>query len=167
MKSNTVRKIQHEIGTAFYREYLRRMLDVLPGMLDALKSEDDNAGSPDIMKVSSEVIVDIIRTYAPLPEYIRPLTLDDYFSENVTGKKAVQMIQDAWKTNRKSFSVRKKSNELRYNAGTPYDAERIMKELPETLEAHKAREILIMKLDAAQIFFGIPFQRNRLPWNRR
>lgn len=166
MKSNIVRKVQREIGTAFYREYLRRMLDLLPDMLDTLKSEETDCCSPDILKASSNVVVSIIGEYASLPEYVRSLTLDDYFSENVTGKQAIQTIQNAWKTNRKSFEIRKKSNELLYDAGATYEADRIMKELPETLEARKARNCVIMKLDVATNFFGIAFRGSRFPWHK-
>ena len=45
------------------------------------------------------------------------------------------------------FVINKKNNELRYNAGQTYEADRIIKELPETLEAHKSREIVIMSLE--------------------
>ena len=40
MRSNVVRSVQQKIGTAFYREYLRRMLEQMPALLDQLK--DDN-----------------------------------------------------------------------------------------------------------------------------
>ena len=41
-----------------------------------------------------------------------------------------------------------------------YEADRILKELPETLEAHKARDWVIMDLDAAREFFGLPFRKS-------
>lgn len=66
----------------------------------------------------------------------------------------------AWKVNRKAFVINKKNNELRYNAGQTYEADRIIKELPETLEAHKSREIVIMSLEEAKEFFQIDFKKN-------
>lgn len=158
MQSNVVRKVQKNIGTAFYREYLRRMLDSIPSMVEEMK--DDNVDScPDILKKSSETIVNIIKEYCEtdLPEYFRCLTLDDYFSEKVTGKYAIQIIKAAWKTSRKCFIISKSINELRYNAGTNYDADRIIKELPETLEARKSREWVIMNLQNAKMFFEEDF----------
>jgi hypothetical protein len=59
------------------------------------------------------------------------------------------------------FVINKKFGELRYNAAQTYEADRILKELPEDLEAHKAREWIIMNLDKARDFFGINF-RSRL-----
>ena len=160
MKSNIVRSVQQKIGTAFYREYLRRMLDIVPELIDQLK-DDESENAPDILKVSSEVIVAIISEYVDdKPEYIRELSLESYFSEQVTGKHAINVVQTAWKASRKSFVVDKRSNELRYNAGATYEADRLLKELPETLEARKSRDWVVMNLDEAKKFFGIDFKKS-------
>ncbi len=159
MKSNVVRFVQQRIGTAFYREYLAKMLDLLPDLIEQLKQEDTEA--PDILKFSSEVIVSIIKQYVDsVPEYIRPLSLENYFSEQVTGKYAINTIQRAWKTSRKSFVITRRTNELRYSAGATYEADRLLKELPETLEARKSREWVVMNLEAAKGFFGIDFRKS-------
>lgn len=161
MRSSIVRTVQREIGTAFYREYLRRMLDVVPELLEIMKS-DEAESAPDILSISSQIIVEIMREYSEqeLPTYIRELTLDDYFSERVTGSYAIKTIRNAWKTSQASFEISTRANELRYNAGAPWEADRILKELPETLEAHKSRDWLVMNLDAARDFFDIPFRKS-------
>lgn len=166
MKSNIVRSVQRNIGTAFYREYLRRMLEIIPDLMNQLKSED--AESPDILSFSSNVICDIIREYSDLeiPKYIRPLTIDNYFSESVTGKFAIKTIRNAWKTSKESFQINKRNNELRYNAGATYEADRLLKELPETLEAHKSRDWVVMDLDAAREFFELDFKKPFFFWKR-
>lgn len=165
MQINVVRNVQQKIGTAFYREYLRRMLEIVPDMIDVLKA-DDSEKSPDILEASSKVIVEIIKEHVEsVPDYIRELSLDNYFSEQVTGKYAIKAVQNAWNASKKSFSVNKATNELRYNAGPSWEADRLMKELPETLEAHKAREYIVMNLDAAKEFFEIEF-RNPHFWER-
>lgn len=163
MRSNVVRTVQREIGTAFYREYLRRMLDVVPSLLEEIKS-DEAESAPDILAVSSEIIVSIFKDYADgdLPVFVRELTLDDYFSERVTGSYAIKAICNAWKTSQASFEISERTNELRYNAGATWEADRILKELPETLEAHKSRDWLVMNLDAAKDFFGINFKKSWL-----
>lgn len=162
MRSNVVRTVQREIGTAFYREYLRRMLEIVPDLLEELKA-DDSECAPDILKVSSAIICEIIAEHTEqLPSYIRHLDLEDYFSEKVTGSYAIKTIQNAWRTSRQSFEISARANELRYNAGAPYEADRILKELPETLEAHKSREWVIMNLDAAKEFFEIEFKHSWL-----
>ena len=160
MKSNIVRRVQKNIGTAFYREYLWRMLEEIPGLLEKLKDDEEN-GAPDILAISAQVICDIIKEHSDseIPFYIRKVTLDDYFSEKVTGAYAMKTIQNSWKINRKSFVVDKKVNQIRYNAGQTWEADRILKELPEDLEAHKVREWVVMELDKACEFFGINFKK--------
>ena len=95
---------------------------------------------------------------------MRELSLEDYFSEHVTGKHAKHSVINAWKTSPKSFVISKKTNELRYNAGQIYEADRLMKELPETLEARKSREWVVMNLEEAKEFFGIDFKKSIFPW---
>lgn len=163
MRSNVVRTVQREIGTAFYREYLRRMLEVVPDLLEEIKC-DENESAPDILAVSSEIIVSIIQEYTEgeLPAFVHVLTLEDYFSERVTGSYAMKAICDAWKTSRASFEISERANELRYNAGATWEADHILKELPETLEAHKSRDWLVMNLNDAREFFGIDFKKSWL-----
>ena len=165
MSSNIVRTVQREIGTAFYREYLRRILDLVPELLEQMK-DDEQDSAPDILKTSSQVLMEIFEEYGPekLPEYIRTLSLEDYFSEKVTGGYAIKIIRDAWKTSRDSFEIYPRANELCYNAGVNYEADRILKELPETLEVRKSRDCLVMNLEEAQKFFGITFKKPLIPW---
>jgi len=166
MRSNVVRSVQQKIGTAFYREYLRRMLNSVPDLIEQMK-DDLVESAPDILNLSSKIIIEIIRDHCEyIPEYIRELSLENYFSEYVTGKHAINTIRNAWRTNPKSFEVNTKMNELRYNALQTYEADRLMKELPETLEARKAREWVVMNLFEAKKYFGIEFKKSLLPWKR-
>ena len=163
MRSSVVRTVQREIGTAFYREYLRRMMEIVPDLQEEMKDESSES-APDILANSSRVLLEIFDEFTEieLPPYIRPLTLDDYFSEKVTGSYAIKTIRNAWKTSQASFDLSERTNELRYNAGATYEADRILKELPETLDAHKSRDWIIMDLDMAREFFGIPFKKSWL-----
>ena len=163
MRSNVVRSVQQRIGTAFYRAYVNEMLDRIPDLIEQLQEDDSDA--PDILQVSSEVIVSLIKRHADkCPDYIRPLSLENYFSEQVTGKHAIKTIRDAWRTSRSSFEISERANELRYNAGASYEADRLLKELPETLEAHKSREWVIMNLEEARTFFDLYFKKRWWPF---
>ncbi len=160
MKSNIVRSVQQKIGTAFYREYLRGMLDAVPDMMEALKDNDPESESPDILKISSTILCSIFsRSMEERPDFIRELSLEDYFSEKVTGKYAIQTIRTAWQANPKAFEVNGRTNTLRYIAGENWDADRLMKELPENLCAKRSRDSVIMDLDAARDFFEIDFRK--------
>jgi len=167
MLSSVVRTVQRKIGTAFYREYLRQMLDKLPELFEEIQDEQSD-GAPDILAVSSQTLLHIFSRYAhrELPNYIRPLNLDDYFSEKVTGGYAIKTIKSAWQTSRDSFKILPRMNELRYNAGATWEADRILKELPETLEARKSREWVVMDLEAAREFFEVDFKKPWQPWKR-
>lgn len=145
------------------------MMEIIPDLQENMKDETaENA--PDILAESSRILGEIFNEFAKgeLPSYIRALTLEDYFSEKVTGSYAIKTIRNAWKTSRPSFELSERTNELRYNAGAPYEAERILKELPETLEAHKSRDWVVMNLEVAREFFGIPFKKSWLGrfWQR-
>ena len=163
MQSSVVRTVQRESGTAFYREYLRRMLPIVNDLLEDLK-DDDSESAPDILASSSQVLLDLFNEYCEreIPDYVRLLSLEDYFSEKVTGSYAIKTIQDAWRTSRSSFEISEKNNELRYNAGATWEADRILKELPETLEPHKSRDWVVMDLDEAKKFFEIDFKKTWL-----
>lgn len=163
MRSNIVRTVQREIGTAFYREYLNRMLIIVPDLLDELK-EGAVESAPDILAASSNVLVELLQEYSKekLPFYVHTVTLEDYFSERVTSSYAIKNICEAWETSRSSFKVLEKVNELQYNAGAVWEADRLIKELPETLEAHKSREWVVMNLEEAKAFFGVPFKKTWL-----
>lgn len=165
MKSSVVRSVQRKIGTAFYREYLRRMLEQLPDLMEEMK-DDETESPPDILKVSADILLDILKEYTDdeLPFFARELSLEDYFSEKVTGSHAIKTIQTAWRTNRKAFEISTRTNELRYNAGAVYEADRIVKELPENLEAKKSRDWIVMNLEEAKSFFGIQFKKSIIPW---
>ena len=158
MKSNIVRKIQHNIGTAFYSEYLSRMLPVVSDMIEQMK--DDEPEAPDVLAASSKVICEILSENSDrIPQYIRELSLVDYFGEKITGKPAIDRIKQAYRINRKDFKVIKRSNELRYDAGEKWDAERMLKELPENLEARRSNTTIIMNLSEARDYFEESFNR--------
>ncbi|MCL2416244.1 MAG: hypothetical protein FWD01_05445, partial [Defluviitaleaceae bacterium] len=160
MKSNIVSRTQNHMGTALYREYLRIMLRKMPDALDWLKSQDENAIPPDIFMLSSATLCSIfLKHNGELPHYVRKLTSRDYFDEKVTGANAIKKIRTAWIADRESFVIDKRRNELRYNVGQTYEAERLRKELPEDLEASRAKDWVIMRLDTSKKFFGLDFRR--------
>ncbi len=107
--SSVVRTVQREVGTAFYREYLRRMLEIVSDLLVEMKSDESESASASMAE---------------------------------------------------SSDISERNHEIRYNAGATWEADRILKELPETLEAHKSREWLVMNLDEAKTFFDIPFKKS-------
>ena len=157
LTARTVRRVQANIGIAFYCEYLRRMLDVMPDVLDELKHSDGIA--PDVLALSSKIIRDIFIKYADnLPAYVRELQLEDYFGEHKNSEHIKIEIGQSWRVNRDAFVIEKRINRLSYNAKEVYEAKNLTKQLPKDLEASSSREWVYMKLDKACDFFGINFR---------
>ena len=77
MRSSVVRTVQREIGTAFYREYLRKMMEIIPDLQENMKDESSES-APDILAESSRILLEIFNEFAEgeLPPYIRALTLE-------------------------------------------------------------------------------------------
>ncbi len=159
--STRIGRISRKMKTAMYREYLRRMLGKIPGLLEILKTEGDLSEIPDILNESSLILYDIISENSgeQLPEYICELQYNDYFGSSVLGKNTKEKIRRAWENNNKCFSVKIRQNELAYDTGDIYEPKRIRDELPESLEAKISRTKIIMRLDKAKEFFGINFRR--------
>lgn len=158
MKINLVRKVQRNLGTAFYREFLKKMLEVMPELLNELKDEEAEVG-PDIINEASKILLEIIHenSSVDIPEYFREISVEDYFDEKTTGSQAIKKISEAWIVNRKAFTVDKKMNSISYSAGETWEASRILKELPEDLEAYTSRDLVVMNLEKAIEFFDINF----------
>lgn len=74
-----------EVGTAFYREYLSRMLPRIKEKLDfiLLSKNIPDEYYPDLMAMSSQVILQILRDngYA-IPGYMKEMTWYEDYSEN-------------------------------------------------------------------------------------
>ncbi|GAB6155994.1 hypothetical protein JCM17380_47460 [Desulfosporosinus burensis] len=58
-----------------------------------------------------------------------------------------------------TLAVPEALSRMRFNAGQTWEADRILKELPEDLEAHKSGEWIVMDLSKASEFFGITFSK--------
>ncbi len=160
MRDRVVRKVQSNIGTALFREFVGRMLNIVPGLIDDLMDESVEY-NPDILEESSNVLYDLFTEYCDedLPKYIRKLNLDDYFGEKITSSQAIDKIKKAWKVNKKAFTFDKRQNTLTYSAGQTYEANYIVKELPEDLEALQTRDLVVFDIDKASIFFEIDFRK--------
>lgn len=102
--------IINRLSTAFYREYLRRMIpkinDVISYMHDVEHREDGYY--PDIMSISSQTIIDILTDYGyDIPDYIKRLTWNDDYSVNSVSisEDFLEQIDALYRTNRKDFKI--------------------------------------------------------------
>ena len=102
------KKILNSLGTAFYREYLRRMLLKVKDLLDFIIYSDDIPDDyyPDIMKISSETIKEIFDQYSDeTPKYVRILSFREDYSSDANAESALQEICDFIKNNPKNVKI--------------------------------------------------------------
>ena len=163
--SKRVNESMAELTTAFYGEYVRRMLVCIDEMTTEMR-ENANGKEyfPDIFYASSSVIADIFEACGvDLPDYVRILYYNDYMGDESIGRAAIEKIELAWQADPSKFRVDKKQNRLIYTYpqdGPWYELKYIADELPNSLEAEiSGGNQLIMNYEQAQELFGIKFRR--------
>jgi hypothetical protein len=156
IKSQLVNLVQRKIKTALYRRYIQIMFSRLPELVEQFKCEDAQS-FPDILAVSSDVLYGIFKEFVGENAYhfIRKLSVDDYFNEQVAGAGVIARISNDWRMRPKLFSIDKRSSRLIYNAEATYEADRLLKQLPENLVATKSGSSVSMDLTEAFAFFKL------------
>ncbi len=107
------KRIQHRMGTAFFRKYLSLMLPYVMGEIDKIETGDglSDKYSPELMRFSSETILELIRKYGfEIPDYMTVLTWDDDYAVNSRSnyQNALDEIKDLYYSERKLFEVNEK-----------------------------------------------------------
>ena len=161
MKRNQLGRIQRNITGALYKEFISRILNNFDELVSPLRDEN-NDEIIDIFNISSSILGDIFNNYSevPIPDYIKELTLDDYFNEKNTSNYAINSIKTAYQYDKQRFSINKKRNTLTYTHDAHYELKRIRKELPDSLEPKLSHNTLIMNLEKAKEFFGVDFKNS-------
>lgn len=159
-----INESMRSITNCLYCEYVRRMLPKVADMVEHMKAGDEEY-FPDIFKISSEVLVEIIHEYIAedIPDYFVVLSYSDYFGEKVVGRNAIAKIKNAWENEPKQFSIDKKKNRLVYtypDSANVYELRYICDELPPKLNAKVASKCLSMDLKQACEFFGVRFRKS-------
>lgn len=163
--SKRVNESMSELTTAFYGEYVRRMLVCIDEMtIEMRENANGKEYFPDIFYASSSVIADIFRACKiDLPVYAHILSYDDYMGDKSIGRAAIEKIELAWQADPNKFRVDKKKNRLIYSYpqdGPWYELKYIADELPNSLEAEiSGGNQLVMNYEQAQELFGIKFRR--------
>lgn len=147
---------------SFYCEYVKRMFPKVEDIAEKMQS-GENDFFPDVFKVSSETICEIIQELdIDIPDYVRELSYGDYFGEKVVGKNAINKIINAWENERSQFNIDRKKNRVTYTVpenSNLYELKYICEELPPELDAKHASRTLSMKLSEAEKFFEVKFKK--------
>ncbi|SDK94973.1 PLD-like domain-containing protein [Clostridium cochlearium] len=152
MRGSLVRTTQKNIGTNFYREYLKKMMDEIHILIEELS--DDSKEAPDVFAVSSKIMKEIIcKSYqGQVPDWVTDLKLDYYF-ETLAEQSVKQKIITMWNSNPKMFKADKKSNLLTIDTGDYHEANRIVGELPSYIHKGTANGVISLDLKYAEEYF--------------
>ena len=137
-----------KLGTGFYREYLRRMLDKVSNELNYIMTEDELPEKyyPDLMKMSSDTIIDILNDYGyDIPMYVRHLTWNDDYSINARfiSSKAVLSIEKLYSQNRQAFKLDK--NLITIEIGNSADSKKKCESWINTLPSEMKAEMVLLR----------------------
>jgi hypothetical protein len=119
---SSVSKIRRQLSTSFYFEYLKRVLHKL----------DNNSCPEDILKFSSEIIIELFQEALPnqkMPKWCTPVSIDAYrHSKYDNIKNDLLQLYDA---NPNMWDIRR--NEVILTFDQAYEAAALRKELPDHL----------------------------------
>ena len=150
----------------FYSEYLAKMIPHINLYLSQIT--DLGSSNMDLYSISSEVIISIFKDCGlDVPEYMRPLSMKDYFDSRAVNEIMIKFFQKQYRLNREFFEVIKKNNQLVFEDKSASSVGkmtpmRIAESLPPELEADVVGDKVIMRLDSASKFFGIEFKEQGL-----
>ncbi len=165
-KHKSIRECIKYASNSLFKEYVRRMLPLVEELENQMKSSTEQF-TPDIFKISSEVLMDIVleTSHIDKPEYITVYTWEDYLGSKVTSKTASHLIRMAWEHSKSDFVINRRRNELVYTipaTGSVHELNYIVDELPAALNARRIQHTLVMDLDAAQKHFEMSFRKGLL-----
>lgn len=151
---------------SFYSEYLAKMIPHINLYLSQIT--DVGSSNMDLYSISSEVIISIFQDCGlDVPDYMRPLSMKDYFDSRAVNEIMIKFFQKQYRLNRDFFEVIKKNNQLVFEDKSASSVGkmtpmRIAESLPPELEADVVGDKVIMRLDSASKFFGIEFKEQGL-----
>ena len=159
--SRKINEIIKNSTTAFYAEYVRRMLPIIADIEENMKRGSDE--NPDILKESSRVLVEMIKVSEgdKIPSYVRVLSYDNYFGTDEIGQEAKKKILSAWEAEPDSFKVYKRKNKLVYTfaENAYYDIKYLTDELPPNLNCQLSSRTLTMDYSDVVKFFDCKFKK--------
>lgn len=156
--SELIKKMRND----FYSEYLNKIIPHINTYLSQM--QDLGSSNMDLYNISSEIIISIFKECGlDIPDYMRPLTMKDYFDSRAVNEIMIKFFQKQYRLNRDFFEVIKKNNQLIFEDKSASSVGkmtpmRIAESLPPELEADVIGDKVIMRLDSAIRFFGIEFK---------
>lgn len=158
--SKAMKDILDSISPKFYLAFLDKFIPRLNVMLNNMEYGE----SPDIFKLSSEAILEVIREHlGEVPSYMYPLTKIDYFGELSKGYNALNELKKEFVHNQEAITIDRKRGIVEIMYENNYDARRIYNELPKSMNPDVRGKKLIVGLEQTEKFLKMPLvRRNRI-----
>lgn len=113
--------ILNRVGTALYREYLRRMMAAVSDLINYIDEEKPQESNemwyPDLVNISSKILLEIFQENGyDIPSYMRVLKWNkDYYGANYIAEKTIRSIQKEYEENPEMFIIER--NIVKIEAG--------------------------------------------------
>lgn len=166
--------IVKKLGTGFYREYLRRMIDRTKEELDYMihsKSIPDEY-YVDIMAISSDIFLSIIEDYGyAIPEYMTRLTWENDYSPDSNAEDVISEIGAFYQSNKKSCTVTK--DKFIIELGTDKNSQKIINSWKNMLPAEMkvsvqtTRDYSKITIDKKELELRLGYKLGGISWFRR
>lgn len=155
-KEHSEISIKNSISNAFYKEYLRLLMEVLPNRMEDIFHTDKNVF--DIFNESSKIFISILKKYVTLPSYpsyMEELSQKNYFDENYTCDAIKERFKNIFINFPENVSLSEDKKNILIRFSDKYDAniKKLIVELPPQLLCKVENQTVIMDLNAAQSFF--------------
>lgn len=161
--------LQKNMGNALYREYLRRMLDEVCGIIDYIENNNNIPVGyyPDLMNVSSKILMKIFLDFGyELPFYVKEYNWNDDFSYHAkhVSESTINEIKRLWKNEPKAFTI--KSETIIIKIGSDNESKKMTENwrnsLPPEFEAYPSynRDYSMIMINRDQLEKRLGFKFN-------
>lgn len=160
------------LTTAFFLEYLTRMLPLVTQMEDrsrASESDEDERGwKPDLLRLSCETLHDMFYEAGMAAPWNASLDYGDFIGETATARVARDKLIEAYHVDDSQFRVRRGTNSVEYrpsgvegDRAARYETKAIYEELPAYLEARLVNNVIVFKnVRALENFLGVTLDKS-------
>ncbi len=137
--------IIRKLGTAFYRIYLKIMIDKIIDEIEYIINSKNIPDEyyPDVMRMSSETIIQIFKNYGcQIPKYMRKLCWNDDYSENAKYifEDSIEKILKLYEQDPETFKITNENITINY--GSSKESQRRIESLRNTLPIELNAEVI-------------------------
>ncbi|WP_424140178.1 hypothetical protein [Roseomonas chloroacetimidivorans] len=158
------RRAQKEIGTAFYRAYLQRLIPEVRAMRAELDAETE--GFPDLLARSSEILRSMLgETLGEMPSWARPLGFAEYFG--IRHRRFRDQLEAMLAEADERVTVNRKSGELTIGfGGDTNQAAQFARSVPDFVLKGRFADLVRLDLQALEDEMGVSVGSRRGWWSR-